>query len=162
MILKIKKLINYQIYLLFFLLLVNLVLGVKHLRFAINIYGDDYYNFANDLMERSPLYTSSILPQGKDWVIEDDIYKKLEFQNWELKLYLAAQNIILKGKVSEKKCDLYNNLLNKTFNISILKGNRILGYSSFEKEIKVFKNHEKQTQKIFLYDCIEYYLIELR
>ena len=161
MILKIK---NNKIYIwiLCLLLAINIIFCLKHYRFTTSTYGDNYYRFANDLMERSPLYTSSILPKGKTWIVENEIYEKLEFKDWELKLYLKAKQIFKVSQISKKKCEFNNDELVKNFNLAILKGNKKLGYSSFQKQIKVFKNENIYTKKILLYNCINHYVIEMR
>ncbi len=137
----------------------NLISASKHYRFTTSVYGDEYYNYANDLMERSPIYTSNIFKKNKIWKIERNVYKNLEFQNWELKLYLNAKNIKQIDLIRNKKCHLNNNKIIKSFKLNILKGDSVSGYSSFNKEIKVIKNN-KISNHIFLYECDEYYIIE--
>lgn len=159
---KIDKFKNSFIYsLLLFLLFLNLILTSTHFRFTTSVYGDKYYNYANDLMERSPIYTTSIFPKNKIWKIEKMIYRNLEFEDWELKLYLNAKKIEQKKFIKNKKCDLTNYNILKSFNLSILKGDNVSGYTSFNKEIKVIQNNDTLNHMV-LYNCNKYYVIETR
>lgn len=160
---KIKDKLKHNCFylLLLIFLFLNLILISKHIRLTTSVYGDKYYSYANDLMERSPIYTSRIFPKDKIWTIESKIYRNLEFQDWELKLYLNAKNIQKTNFIQNKNCNLIDNKIIKSFKLSILKGNAVSGYSSFHKEIKVIQNKDVLND-IIMYDCNKYYVIEER
>lgn len=145
---------------LFFFLLFNIINLFLHFRFTLSVYGDEYFNFSNDLMERSPIYSSSIFLPSRIWIIEENIYENLEFRDWELIAYLKAKKIIKPKSILDKNCEIIKKKSKKIFNISILKGNKKTGYSSLNKTIYVISNSKNLSDKVLFYDCQSYLLIE--
>lgn len=113
--------------------------------------------YARDLVERAPLYLS-VDPRlhNKHWHIEKSIFEEYEFEDWELHAYLLAKSVSVSLQVSRGKCE---SLIGggDNFDIRVLKGDAISGYSQKNGKFVLIKNNKigLEGSELYVVDCSE-------
>jgi hypothetical protein len=114
--------------------------------------------YARDLVERAPLYLS-VDPRlhNKHWHIEKSIFEEYEFEDWELHAYLLAKSVSVSLQVSRGKCESLISGGENNFDIRVLKGDAISGYSQKNGKFVLIQNNKigLESSELYVVDCSE-------
>jgi hypothetical protein len=114
--------------------------------------------YARDLVERAPLYLS-VDPRlhNKHWHIEKSIFEEYEFEEWELHAYLLAKSVSVSHQVAREKCESLISGEGYIFDIRILKGDVISGYSQKDGKFNLIQNNKigLESSNLYVVNCSE-------